>query len=342
MRAMELSDPGPTAGGRARLTPVERPDPEPGPGEVLVDVAACAVCRTDLQIVSGDLPARRLPIVPGHQVVGRIAARGEGVDPDAHPLGGRVGVAWIADACGHCRFCTSGRENLCVDLRFTGWDRDGGYADRVIARADFTYPLPDGFDDLRVAPLLCGGAIGHRSLRVAGVDLAEASGVRLGLYGFGASATCVIQVAVHAGCDVFVATRSRAEQQRALALGAAWVGGYDDPPPVPLDAAITFAPVGSVVVAALRALDRGGIVAINAIHLDHIPEIDYGDLWLERSLRSVANVTRRDVVEFLALAAEIGIETRIEVFPLDEAGEVLGRLERGEVSGAAVLRCDAP
>jgi propanol-preferring alcohol dehydrogenase len=249
-----------------------------------------------------------------------------------------VGVAWIAGACGHCRFCRSGRENLCPELRFTGWDRDGGYADRVTARADFTYALPDGFDDLRVAPLLCGGAIGHRSLRVAGVDLDQAAGQRLGLYGFGASATCVIQEAVHAGCEVYVATRSEAEQQRALALGAAWAGGYDDPPPVLLDAAITFAPAGSVVVAALRALDRGGTVAINAIHLDHVPELDYDDLWLERSLRSVANVTRADVVEFLAVAAAIPVETHIEVFPLEEADDVLRRLEAGEISGAAVLQ----
>ncbi len=240
------------------------------------------------------------------------------------------GVAWIAGACGHCRFCRSGRENLCLDLQFTGWDRDGGYAERVTARADFTYALPPGFDDLRVAPLLCGGAIGHRSLRVAGIDPANAAGQRLGLFGFGASATCVIQEAVHLGCEVHVATRSAAERDRALALGATWVGGYDDPPPVPLDAAITFAPVGAVVVAALRAVDRGGTVAINAIHLDHIPELDYDDLWLERSLRSVANVTRADVVEFLAIAAEIPVETQIAVFPLDQADEVVQRLDAGD------------
>ena len=339
MRAMELSQPGPLpAAGRARLAEVHRPDPEPGPGELLIDVTACAVCRTDLQIVAGDLAARRLPIVPGHQVVGRVAALGTDVDPVTHPIGSRVGVAWIAHACGHCRFCRTQRENLCVELQFTGWDRDGGYADRVTARSDFTYALPDGFDDLRVAPLLCGGAIGHRSLRVAGVDPAAAAGQRVGLYGFGASATCVIQEAVHAGCDVYVATRSVAEQQRALALGAVWAGGYDDRPPVPLDAAITFAPAGSVVVAALRALDRGATVAINAIHLDRVPALDYDDLWLERSVRSVANVTRADVVEFLAVAAAIPVETQVEVFPLDQADDVLRRLDAGEVSGAAVLQ----
>ena len=339
MRAMELSEPGaPVADGRARLVEVTRPDPAPGPGEVLIDVTACAVCRTDLQIVGGDLAARQLPIVPGHQIVGRIGGLGPGVDADRHPIGSRVGVAWIAATCGHCRFCRSGRENLCVELRFTGWDRDGGYADRVTARADFTYALPDGFDDLRVAPLLCGGAIGHRSLRVAGIDPHDAVGRRLGLFGFGASATCVIQEAVHAGCEVHVATRSPAERERARALGASSVGGYEDPPPAPLDAAITFAPVGAVVVAALRAVDRGGTVAINAIHLDHVPELDYDDLWLERSLRSVANVTREDVVEFLALAAAIPVETRIEVFPLEEADAVLARLEAGSISGAAVLQ----
>ena len=341
MRAMELSHPGP-ATDRPRLALVTRPDPEPAAGEVLIDITACAVCRTDLQIVAGDLAARHLPLVPGHQIVGRIAALGDGVDAAAHPIGVRVGVAWIAGACGHCRFCTSGRENLCEQLGFTGWDRDGGYADRVTARADYTYRLPDGFDDLRVAPLLCGGAIGHRSLKVAGVDLAHADGMRLGLYGFGASATCTIQVAVHAGCDVYVATRSRGEQERALALGATWAGGYDDPPPVPLDAAVTFAPAGSVVVAALRALDRGAAVAINAIHHDHIPELDYDDLWLERSLRSVANVTRADVVEFLELAAAIGVQTQVEVFPLERAELALDRLAAGEISGAAVLAIDAP
>jgi propanol-preferring alcohol dehydrogenase len=340
---MQLSAPASVSGrsGPARLVEVERPDLVPGPGEVRIAVGACAVCRTDLQIVAGDLPARRLPIVPGHQVVGRIDGLGAGVDRQAHPIGARVGVAWIAEACGRCRFCTSGRENLCPEIRFTGWDRDGGYADQVTARADFTYPLPEGVDDVRVAPLLCGGAIGLRSLRVAGVDPGSASGMRLGLYGFGASATCVIQIAVHAGCEVHVATRSPAERERALALGAAWAGGYDDRPPVPLDAAISFAPVGSVVAAALRAVDRGGTVAINAIHLDEL-RLDYDDLWLARSVRSVANVTRRDVVELLALAAAIDLETQVEDNTLAEADHVLRRLEDGEVSGAAVLRSDGP
>jgi propanol-preferring alcohol dehydrogenase len=316
---------------------VERPDPTPGRGEVLLDVSACAVCRTDLQIVTGELPPRRQPLVPGHQVVGRIAAVGPGVDPASHPAGQRVGVAWTGGCCGTCRFCTSGRENLCADLVLTGWNRDGGFATAMIARADFVHPLPDGFDDLAAAPLLCGGVIGYRSLRIAGVDLSSARGTHVGLYGFGASATIVIQLAIHAGCEVHVVTRSAAEQRAALDLGATWAGGYGDTPPVALDAAITFAPSGDVVVAALAAVERGGIVAVNAIHLDRIPQFDYDLLWGERSLRSVANVTRADVREFLALAAAIPIRTRTEVFGLAEANEALARLHDGRIAGAAVL-----
>lgn len=336
MRAMILRQPGPAAS--QPLTVGDRPALEPGAGELLIDVAACAVCRTDLQIVEGDLAARVLPVVPGHQVVGRVAGHGHGVDRVGRPLGARVGVAWIASTCGRCRFCRSGRENLCPDAMFTGWDRDGGYASQMTARADFTYLLPDGLSDERAAPLLCGGTIGYRSLKIAGIDLQSARGQRLGLYGFGASATCVIQLAVHAGCDVYVATRSSAERRRAEALGASWTGGYDDKPPVALDAAITFAPSGDVVVKALQAVDRGGIVAINAIHLDRLPELDYDDLWLERSLRSVANVTRTDVVEFLELAAQVPVETHTETFALEGANDALARLERGSISGAAVLQ----
>lgn len=319
------------------LAPEERPDPTPGPLDVVIRVTACGVCRTDLQIAEGDLPARRLPVVPGHQIVGRIVARGVDVDPVAHPLGARVGVAWIASACGRCRFCRSGRENLCEQATFTGWDHDGGYAELAVARADFTYALPDGFDDVQAAPLLCGGTIGYRALKVAGIDLTRAHGVRLGLYGFGASATCVIQLAVHAGCEVHVVTRSAAEQDRARRLGATWAGSTDEVPPVPLDAAITFAPVGQVVVAALGALDRGGTVVVNAIHLDRIPELDYDQLWWERAVRSVANVTRQDVIEFLDLAARIPVVTETEVFPLADAGEALRRLAAGQIAGAAVL-----
>lgn len=332
MRAMELRS------GSPDLELVERDRPAPGRGEVQIDVTACAVCRTDLQIARGDLPRRHRRIVPGHQIVGRISGHGPAVDPAGFPLGTRVGVAWIADACGTCRFCRTGRENLCPDLSFTGWDRDGGYAEAVTARADFIYPLPEGYDDLAVAPLLCGGAIGYRSLKIAGIDPAATGGVTLGLYGFGASATCVIQLAVASGCEVYVVTRSPAEQERALRLGAVWAGSYTEHPPVALDAAITFAPSGDVVVAALEAVDRGGTVAVNAIHLDRVPEFDYQKLWLERSLRSVANVTRDDVVEFLRLAAEIPITTQIDVYPLAEANQALRAVEDGTVAGAAVLR----
>ena len=336
MIAVRIDAPGPV-GTTRRLSVVDEPDPTPAQGEVLVAVSACAVCRTDLQIVEGDLRPHRESVVPGHQAVGRIAGHGPGVDSSALPTGLRVGVAWTAGCCGTCRFCRSGRENLCPELAFTGWDRDGGFATAMTARADFVHPLPDGFEDLSAAPLLCGGAIGYRSLRVAGIDPESAAGTRLGLYGFGASATIVIQLAVRAGCEVHVATRSPSEQQAALELGAAWAGSYAQAPPVPLDAAITFAPSGDVVLAALGAVDRGGIVAINAIHLDRIPEFDYDRLWLERQLRSVANVTRDDVRQFLALAAAIPIRTRTEVFPLARAEDALVRLKGGRISGAAVL-----
>jgi propanol-preferring alcohol dehydrogenase len=335
-RAWRLETPGPAT----EAGPLARTDgaiPSAGSGEVLIAVRACAVCRTDLQLAEGDLTARRLPIVPGHQIVGAVAGLGPGVS--GHAVGDRVGVAWIAGTCGHCRFCTSGRENLCEEASFTGWDRDGGYATHVTARADFVHRLPDGFDDLEAAPLLCGGVIGYRSLKVAGMG-PERAGARLGLYGFGASATCVIQVAVHWGLEVHVCTRSESEQQAALALGATWARGYDQTPPVPLDAAITFAPAGSVVAAALKALDRGGVVAVNAIHLDHLPEMPYDDLWWERSIRSVANVTRADVREFLDLAASIPVRTRTEVLPLDEAATALRRLAAGDVAGSFVLRVD--
>jgi propanol-preferring alcohol dehydrogenase len=335
VRAWELRTPGPVA-APDRLHAVQRPDPEPGAGELLVEVLACAVCRTDLQIVEGDLEPHLLPLVPGHQVVGRVSAVGDGVP--AARLGELVGLAWIAGTCGECRFCRSRRENLCAQARFTGWDRDGGYATHVTARADFAHPLPAGCDPLDAAPLLCGGVIGYRALRVAGVT----AGMRVGLYGFGASATLALQVARHWGCEVYVASRSPAEQDRARASGAVWAGGYDQPPPVPLDAAVTFAPVGSVVVRALEALERGGVVAVNAIHLDEIPAFPYRTLWWERQLRSVANVTRDDVHEFLDLVPQVPVRTRYEVLPLAEASTALVRLEAGDVSGAFVLDCTLP
>jgi propanol-preferring alcohol dehydrogenase len=330
VRAQVLEHPAPAGDGPLSL--VVRSRPTAGPGEVVVDVTACAVCRTDLQLCEGDLPARRLPVVPGHQIVGRIREVGAGVDRRRE--GERVGIAWLASSCGRCRFCRTDRENLCVDARFTGWDVDGGYAEATVARAEFVHPVPDRFSDEEAAPLLCGGVIGYRSLRVAGVEPRS----RLGLYGFGASATIVIQIARAWECEVFVVTRSASEQARAVELGASWAGGFGDDVPVPLDAAITFAPVGEVVVRALGDLDRGGVVAINAIHLDRIPEFDYGQLWWERQLRSVANVTRRDVTEFLTLAAEIGLVTTYEPVDLAQANTALERLARGEVRGTSVLR----
>jgi propanol-preferring alcohol dehydrogenase len=314
------------------LRAVERPDPAPGAGELLIRVSACAVCRTDLQLCQGDLAAKVLPVVPGHQLVGRVEAVGAGIQ--AWRTGERVGVGWLGGADGTCARCRSGRENLCEAASFTGWDRNGGYATHAVVRADFALRLPDGFADLDAAPLLCGGVIGYRSLLRSGIQ----PGGRLGLYGFGASATLALQVARHWGCRVFVCTRSDAEKQRARALGAEWTGGYDDKPPEPLDAAVTFAPAGSVVVSALKALDRGGTVAINAIHLDRVPELDYADLWWERSIRSVANFTRDDARAFLELAALVPVRPEYETHPLAAANAALERLARGQVRGAAVLQ----
>lgn len=326
---MRLHTPGDLADDRLRL--ISMHEPEPAPDELLVEVAACAVCRTDLQIATGDLAPRRLPITLGHQPVGRVVARGDQVS--GWEIGDRVGATWLAGTCGRCRFCTSGRENLCADARFTGWDRDGGYADYMCIEAAVAVPVPPALTDIQAAPLLCGGVIGYRALRRAGVR----PGDRVGLFGFGASALCAIQVAWHWGCQVYVCTRSEAEQQRARELGAVWAAGYDAPCPEPLDAAVTFAPVGWVVTRALASLDRGATVAINAIHLDQIPAFDYADLWWERSIVSVANVTRTDATEFLALAEAIPITTQTDVYGLEDAVRALADLDAGRVAGAAVL-----
>jgi propanol-preferring alcohol dehydrogenase len=346
MRAMELRQPAPVFA--APLSLVEREAPSPGPGELRVAVAATAVCRTDLQIVEGDLEARTLPIVPGHQVVGRVTGVGEGVS--AWAVGDRAGVTWLGGADGTCDACRSGRENLCPNAVFTGWDRDGGFADEVTVAANFAVRLPDGFTDADAAPLLCGGVIGHRALRLAGVPgVPSLTGqapdepahrsrpFRLGLYGFGASAALAIQEAIHLGCVVHVATRSEVERDRAIALGAASVGGYAEPPAEPLDAAITFAPVGSVVVFALHDLAPGGTVVINAIHLDQVPAFPYRLLWEERGIRSVANVTRRDATEFLELAAAIPIRTSVRPYPLAEANTALADLKSGAIGAAAAV-----
>jgi propanol-preferring alcohol dehydrogenase len=329
MIAMRLEAPAPPE--RRPLRAATLPDAAPAAGEIAIEVAACAVCRTDLQVVTGDLAARRLPIVPGHQAVGRVAALGPGVE--GWKVGERAAVAWLAGACGRCRHCGDGKENLCEQAEFTGWDRDGGFAGRLTARADFALKLPPGFGDVDAAPLLCGGVIGYRALKLSGIT----PGGRLGLYGFGASALLAIQVALHWGCEVFVATRSRREQQRALEMGASWAGSYQQPPPARLDAAVTFAPAGHVVVEALKALERGGTVAVNAIHLDRVPEFPYELLWWERQIRSVANFTRADAGEFLELAARIPVRTVVEEHRLADANFALARLEAGETKGTPVL-----
>jgi propanol-preferring alcohol dehydrogenase len=329
MRALVLDQPCSVSDDPLVLR--QLPVPEPAPGELLLRVSACGVCRTDLQLAEGDLAARRLPIVLGHQIVGRVESTG--ADVEGWLPGDRAGVTWLAGACGVCRFCRAGRENLCTLATFTGWDRDGGFAEFACARGDFAVRLPDEIDDVAAAPLLCGGVIGYRALRVCGI---EPHG-RLGLFGFGASARCAIQIAVHWGCSVFVCTRSEPERRRARELGAVWAGGYDEAPPEPLDSAITFAPSGDVVVAALRALDRGGTVAINAIHLDRMPEFPYDLLWWERRVCSVANVTRRDAREFIDLAASIPVRADVEVHALADANRALQRVAGGTVDGAAVL-----
>ena len=322
----------PAAGGAPPLVARDRDDLRAGSGELLLEVDSCAACRTDLQLVRGDLAAHRLPVIPGHQVVGRVIKVGP--DVEGWAVGERAGAFWLASSCGTCEACRADRENLCPEARFTGWDVDGGYATQTAVRADFAIRLPEAAPQ-DLAPLLCGGVIGYRALKRSGVQ----PGQRLGLYGFGASASLAIQVARFWGCEIYVATRAERDQARALEMGATWSGGTTERPPVSLHAAVTFAPVGSVVVAALQALDRGGTVAINAIHLDKIPAFDYDDLWWERSITSVANVTRRDAREFLELAEKIGIHTNPIPYPLEDAAQALADLEGGAIgAGAAVLQ----
>jgi propanol-preferring alcohol dehydrogenase len=306
--------------------------PEVAPGQVRLQVQVCGVCHTDLHLVEGEIALPMLPVVPGHQIVGRVHALGEGVT--RFTLGARVGVPWLYSTCGRCEYCQRGQENLCDQARFTGQHADGGYAEYMVVPADYAYALPDGFPDEQAAPLLCAGIIGYRSLRLSEIQ----PGGRLGLYGFGASAHITIQVARHWGCEVYVFTRSAEHQQHALALGAAWVGQVQDTPPVELDSAITFAPAGWLVPEALRVLRKGGTLAINAIHMSPIPELPYHLIYGERTVRSVANSTRRDAEELLQLAAEIPIHTDVELYPLAEANTVLQRLKRAEVQGAAVLQ----
>jgi propanol-preferring alcohol dehydrogenase len=330
MRAAVLHHPGPIANHPLSIEDV--PIPEPGPAEVLLKIEACGVCRTDLHITSGDLKPQHDAIIPGHQIVGRIERTGKGVQ---HlKLKDRVGVSWMGGVDGDCPLCRKGLENLCDHPVFTGYSVNGGYAEFAVARASFCIPLPDDRSATTLAPLLCAGIIGFRSLRVAGVQ----PGDRVGLYGFGASAHLAIEVLKHWKCEVYVAARSNQHQQLARDLGATWVGDATAKPPVPLDSAVTFAPVGSVVIAALSALRKGGIVAINAIHLDQIPAFDYDSLlWGERQLRSVANMTRQDAKDFLALATEIGITPRTRIFALDQANQALAAIEHDQINGAAVI-----
>jgi propanol-preferring alcohol dehydrogenase len=308
--------------------------PEPSEGELLLKVNACGVCRTDLHVVEGELPVRRSPVIPGHQVVGRVAALGAGAE--GFRVGERVGLAWLNRTCGECRFCRAGRENLCERAEFTGWTRDGGYAEYVAAPAQFAYALPEGFDDVQAAPLLCAGVIGYRALRLT--ELRAWAGARLGIYGFGAAGHVAIQIARARGADVYVLTRDRERHQAlALELGAAWVGGASDEPPVKLDAAIIFAPAGELVPVALHALDRGGALVLGGIHMSDIPTFQYRLLYGERSVRSVANNTREDGREFLEEAARINVRTHVRRFPLSEANEALLALKHDAVRGAGVL-----
>jgi alcohol dehydrogenase, propanol-preferring len=325
MKAMLLE----AAGQPLKL--VERPTPKPAAGQVLVQVSACAVCRTDLHVVDGDLTEPRLPIVPGHEIVGRIIEIGPGEGP--FRVGVRVGIPWLGHTCQHCAFCTSGRENLCSSALFTGYQIDGGFATHCVADAQYCFPIPDNYDDVHAAPLLCAGLIGYRSLKAAG------GANRLGIYGFGAAAHIVAQIARHQGRKVFAFTRPGDEtaQAFAMSMGAAWAGGSDEMPPEPLDGAIIFAPVGALVPQALRATEKGGTVVLGGIHMSDIPSMPYAILWGERVLRSVANLTRQDANEFMALASRLKIETTIETMTLEQANAALKRLRDGELTGAAVL-----
>lgn len=325
MRAMVLTAP------RRPLELRELPRPAPGPGQVQLRVRACGVCRTDLHVADGELPEPKLPLVLGHQIVAVVTELGEGVGQFA--VGDRVGVPWLGWTCGHCRYCLSGRENLCDEARFTGYQLDGGYAEYAVTDARYCFPIPEGYPDLQAAPLLCAGLIGYRALRLAG----EAE--RLGLYGFGAAAHIVAQVARLRGQRVYAFTRpgDTEGQQFARELGAVWAGGSDQPPPEPLDAALIFAPVGGLVPQALRAVAKGGVVVCAGIHMSDIPSFPYEILWGERVLRSVANLTRRDGEEFLALAPQVPVRTTVQAYPLEEANRALEDLRAGRIHGAAVL-----
>jgi alcohol dehydrogenase, propanol-preferring len=333
MRAAVLTTPKPIASHPLELRDLPRPEIQPN--QVLLRVRACGVCRTDLHIVEGELAPAHPSIIPGHQIVGEVV---EGATADL-PAGARVGVSWVGGVDGTCRYCRKNLENLCDAPVFTGYSVNGGYAQFARARADFVFPLPPSLDDLHAAPLLCAGIIGFRSLRVAGVQ----PGDRVGLFGFGASAHLAIAVLRAWKCEVYVSTRGESHRALAESLGAIWVGAERDKPPVALDCAVTFAPSGDVVLAALASLRKGGVVAINAIHLDRIPQFDYDTLlWGERQLRSVANMTRADARDFLRVAAEIGLRPKVTAFPLEQANAALQAIKNDAIDGAAVILPDAP
>lgn len=341
MKAQALERPAPIDQGPLRL--VDRERPVPRAGEVLVEVRACGICRTDLHVVEGDLPVRRPGVVPGHQVVGVVVGHGPGVT--APPLGTRVGVAWLHRTCGACRFCRGGRENLCESADFTGWTVDGGFAEFAVAAAAFVHPLPGDVPDVQAAPLLCAGIIGWRALLRTGLEPADPAwrGLRLGLYGFGAAGHVVLQLARARGAEVHVMTRDR-DRHQALAreLGAAWVGDTFDRPPVPLDAAIVFAPAGEIVPAALGALDRGGTLVLGGIHMSPLPAMAYDLLYGERTLATVTNNTREDARRFLEEAARIALRTSVRTFPLEDANEALRALAHDAIRGAGVLVVGRP
>jgi alcohol dehydrogenase, propanol-preferring len=316
------------------LRKAELPMPRPGPGQVLIRVRACAVCRTDLHIVDGELAQPKLPLIPGHEIVGIVEEKGEGAE--RFETGDRVGIPWLGWTCGECSYCLWGRENLCDRARFTGYTIDGGYADYTIADQRFCFPIPDSYSDAEAAPLLCAGLIGYRSLVKAG------DGKRLGIYGFGAAAHIITQVARYQNREIYGFTRpgDREAQKFAETLGAVWAGGSNELPPVKLDAAIIFAPVGELVPQALLAVGKGGIVVCGGIHMSDVPSFPYAILWEERSLCSVANLTRQDGEEFFALAPRVPVRTEVQTFPLEEANETLARLRSGKIQGAAVLTVD--
>jgi len=330
MKACVLRSPAPIESNP--LSVEDAPKPGPGPGEVLIRVRACGICRTDLHVIEGELEQRKSPLIPGHQVVGTVEQSGPGAARFRD--GARVGVPWLHRTCGVCEFCRSGRENLCERAVFTGWMVDGGYAEYVVAPQDYVYALPEGFDDLHVAPLLCAGIIGFRTLRLSGVE----PGGSLAMYGFGAAAHVAIQVARHQGISVYAMSRDPRHRQLARDLGAVWAGGSDEQPAVKLDGALIFAPAGELVIAALRVLKRGGTVAIGGIHMSPIPAIDYGLLYHERAIRSVANNTRQDGEDFLRIASEIPIRTEVREFRLEEANVAMNALKNNAIRGAAVLR----